>query len=252
MDQSALYGQQDFSLPHDVVRLPSKGIYYTPRRESIKVGFLTAADENILMSQNNSKDGIIHTLLKNKIYEPNFNVDQLLDVDVSAILIFLRNTAFGPEYTYTLTDPATNKSFEVTVILDELKYIDSPNVADNEGFYTTTLPKSGKNVKVKLLNWGELKEVDKMVEKYPKGMIAPVVTKKLEQQIVEIEGNRDKGQISNFIKNMPIMDSKYIRKFIQECEPSIDLKQEVIAPSGESVIFNITFGVEFFRPFFSL
>ena len=55
MDQSSLYGQQDFSLPHDVVRLPSKGIYYTPRRESIKVGFLTANDENILMSSSNNE-----------------------------------------------------------------------------------------------------------------------------------------------------------------------------------------------------
>ena len=252
MDQSSLYGQQDFSLPHDVVRLPSKGIYYTPRRESIKVGFLTANDENILMSQNNSKEGIIYTLLKNKIYEPNFNVDQLLDVDVSAILIFLRNTAFGPEYSYTLTDPATSKTFDVTIILDELKYIDSPHTPDNEGYFTTKLPKSDKSVKVKLLNWGELKEVDKMVEKYPKGMIAPVVTKKLEQQIVEIDGNKDKGQISSFIKNMPIMDSKHVRKFIQECEPSIDLKQEVIAPSGERVTFSVTFGVDFFRPFFSV
>jgi hypothetical protein len=252
MDQSILYGQQDFNLPHDVVRLPSKGLYYTSKKESIKVGYLTASDENILMSQNNSKDGIIHTLLKQKIYEPNFNIDQLLDVDVSAILIFLRNTAFGPEYTYTLKDPATGKPFEVTIILDELKYIESPHKPDNEGYFETKLPKSEKITKVKLLNWGELKDIDKMVEKYPKGMVAPVVTKKLEQQIVEIDGNRDKGQIANFIKNMPIMDSKHVRKFIQECEPSIDLKQEVIAPSGERVTFNVDFGVEFFRPFFAI
>jgi hypothetical protein len=50
------------------------------------------------MSQNATKDGIVNTLLKNKIYEPGFDVDQLLTVDVQAILLFLRNTAFGPEY----------------------------------------------------------------------------------------------------------------------------------------------------------
>jgi hypothetical protein len=74
----------------------------------------------------------------------------------------------------------------------------------------------------------------------------------VEQQIVEIEGNRDKGQIANFIVIMPIMDSKHIKKFVQECEPSIDLNQEVIAPSGEKVTFNVSFGVEFFRPFFAV
>jgi len=42
MDQSAQYGQMDFNLPHDVVSLPSKGIFYKPKKESLKVGFLTA------------------------------------------------------------------------------------------------------------------------------------------------------------------------------------------------------------------
>jgi hypothetical protein len=252
MDQSALYGQQDFLLPHDVVKLPSKGMYYTPKKESIKVGYLTANDENILMSQNNSKDGIIYTLLKNKIYEPNFKIDSLLDVDLSAILIFLRNTAFGPEYTYNLIDPKTNKQFEVTIILDELKYNDPIHSCDSEGLFDTKLPKTEKSVKIKLLNWGELREIDKILEKYPQGMISPVVTKKLETQIVEIDGVRDKSKIADFVKNMPIMDSKHLRKFTKECEPSIELTQEVIAPSGEKVTFDVSFGVDFFRPFFAL
>jgi hypothetical protein len=52
MDQSLEYGQMSFNLPHDVVKLPSKGIFYTPKKESVKVGYLTASDENLLMSQN--------------------------------------------------------------------------------------------------------------------------------------------------------------------------------------------------------
>jgi hypothetical protein len=46
------------------------------------------------------------------------------------------------------------------------------------------------------------------------------------------------------------MDSKYVRNFIKENQPSLDLKQTVKAPSGDLVTFEITFGVEFFRPFF--
>ena len=56
MDQSTQYGQMDFNLPHDIVSLPSKGIYYKPKKESLKVGYLTANDENILMSQNTPKE----------------------------------------------------------------------------------------------------------------------------------------------------------------------------------------------------
>ena len=43
-----------------------------------------------------------------------------------------------------------------------------------------------------------------------------------------------------------------LRKFLKECEPSIDLNRTVTAPSGEKVTFELSFGVEFFRPFFSI
>ena len=43
------YGQENFTLPHDVVQLPSQGIFYKNKKKSIKVGYLTASDENILM-----------------------------------------------------------------------------------------------------------------------------------------------------------------------------------------------------------
>ena len=250
MDQALEYGQMSFNLPHDVVKLPSKGIFYTPKKESVKVGYLTASDENLLMSQNSSKDGIVNTLLKNKIYEPGFNIEQLITVDVQAILLFLRNTAFGPEYNISVRDPRTDKYFDVTLILDEVSYLPMNNTPDSEGLFTYTLPKSQKVVKLKLLNLGEEKKIDTILESYPKGMVVPVITKRLETQIVELDGSKDKGVIATFVNNMPISDSKELRKFINECEPKLDLQRKVIAPSGEEVIVDIAFGVEFFRPFF--
>jgi len=252
MDQSAFYGQQDFNLPHDVVKLPSKGIYYKPKKESLKVGYLTAMDENILSSQNTPPEGLVLSLLKNKIYEPGFDVNQMLDCDIQAILIFLRNTAFGSDYHLRLTDPSTNLQFETTIVLDELNYVKPLQEPDEEGLFSFTLPKTKKTVRCKILNLKEQNEIDKLVEGYPKGMIAPVVTKKLEKQIVEIDGVRDKGEIAKFITQMPISDSKDLKRFLKECEPGLDLNKQIIAPSGEKVTTSVAFGVEFFRPFFGI
>ena len=252
MDQSAQYGQMDFNLPHDVVSLPSKGIFYKPKKESLKVGFLTASDENLLMSQNIPKEGLINTLLRNKIYEPGFDVMQLIDVDVQAILIFLRNTSFGSEYNFSVVDPANNKRFDTTILLDELNYQPMKHQPNNEGLFEFMLPKTKTNVKCKILNIGETNELDKLQESYPQGMVAPIITKRLEKQIVELNGERDKGKIASFINQMPISDSKAVRKFIKECEPSIDLNRTIVAPSGEKVTIDVAFGAEFFRPFFSL
>ena len=250
MDNSIEYGQQHFNLPHDVVKLPSRGVFYTPKKESLKVGYLTAADENILMSQNNNKEGLVKTLLRNKIYEPGFDINQMINVDVQAILIFLRNTAFGAEYNFVLKDPKTSQQFETSILIDELNYIEPKIKPDSEGLYTLILPKSKKTVRLKNLNIGEENEIESLVDKYPKGMVAPIVTKKLEKQIVELEGNKDKGVIATFVNQMPIMDSKEIKKFLLDCEPKIDLDKKIIAPSGEEVTVTVNFGVEFFRPFF--
>lgn len=250
MDNESQYGQENFSLPHDVISLPSKGKFYRSKKSSIKVGFLTASDENILMSQNTNKDGIVQTLLRQKIYEPGFIIDEMLDCDVQAVLIFLRNTAFGSEYNFNITDPMTGKKFDTTILLDEINYIEPKHQPDDKGHFSFTLPKSKKNIKIKLLNIGEQQEIEKISSQYPQGMIAPVVTKKLEKQIVEIDGVEDKMKISKFISEMPISDSKDIRKFVSECEPKIDLDRKIIAPSGEEVTVSVAFGVEFFRPFF--
>jgi len=250
MENEIKYGQENFSLPHDVISLPSKGIFYKNKKSSIKVGYLTASDENILMSPNVSKEGIIFSLLRQKIYEPGFNINEMLDCDVQAVLLFLRNTAFGSDYNFTISDPANGKRFDATILLDEIDYIQPQHNPDENGLFTYKLPKSNAEVKLKLLTIGEQQELDKLNELYPVGMTAPVVTKKLEKQIVELNGNTEKSKIAQFVNQMPISDSKSIRKFITECEPKLNLERKVMAPSGEEVSVNITFGVEFFRPFF--
>ncbi len=121
MEQEIQYGQQNFTLPHDVMPLPSQGLFYKNKKKAIKVGYLTAHDENILLS---NSDDMTLTLLRNKIYEPEFRVEDMLEGDVEAVLIFLRNTSFGPEITLNLTDPVTKRSFQATASLEELPIVE--------------------------------------------------------------------------------------------------------------------------------
>lgn len=247
------YGQMDFNLPHDVVPLPSGGLYYPSKKKSVKVGYLTAADENILLNfdpNKTIKETIVLPLLRSKLYEPDLRPEELLDGDIEAILIFLRNTSFGSNYNLALTDPKSQKKFDATIELDELN-IKQPEVTpDSDGTFTISLPKSKATVKVKLLNLRDALEIEKIVDSYPQGRVAPLITLRLNKQIVELNGSQDRNQISKFIEAMPIMDSKYIRNFLLKNEPKLDLNKEVIAPSGERVGVTINFGVEFFRPFF--
>mgnify|MGYP000029209581 FL=1 len=249
MDQGKQYGQANMDLPHDVVPLPSQGIFYVNKKKSLKVGYLTAQDENILLSSSGDKN-LVTTLLKNKIYEPDFNINDILDGDAEAILIFLRNTAFGPEYNFKLKDPKTKKDFDATILLDELNILQPKIKPNNKGLFEFNLPKTGVNVICRLLNVGDTTELSRLDESYPVGVTVPIVTKRLEKHVVSIDGDENREKISTFINTLPIMDSKFIRNTMSDCEPKLDLDRTVMAPSGEKVNVRITFGAEFFRPFF--
>jgi len=245
-NQSREYGQANFSLPHDVVPLPSQGIFYKNKKKSIKVGYLTATDENLLMA---GGDDMTPNLLRTKIYEPDLRVEDMLEGDVEAVLIFLRNTAFGPEMELTLTDPSTRKPFKTTVLLDQLTILQGQQ-PNEDGTFTTTLPKSQTTVKLKPMTYGEILDNQRAADSYPAGRVVPKVTLRLQKEIIETNGSTDKGEIAKFIESMPIADSKFIRKFMEDNEPRLDMKRIVMTPSGERLTVNVGFGVDFFRPFF--
>jgi hypothetical protein len=245
-NQSREYGQANFSLPHDVVPLPSQGIFYKNKKKSIKVGYLTATDENLLMA---GGDDMTPNLLRTKIYEPDLRVEDMLEGDVEAVLIFLRNTAFGPEMELTLTDPSTRKPFKTTVLLDQLTILQGQQ-PNEDGTFTTTFPKSQTTVKLKPMTYGEILENQRAADSYPAGRVVPKVTLRLQKEIIETNGSTDKGEIAKFIESMPIADSKFIRKFMEDNEPRLDMKRIVMTPSGERLTVNVGFGVDFFRPFF--
>jgi hypothetical protein len=245
-NQSREYGQQNLTLPHDVVPLPSGGVFYKNKKQAVKVGYLTAMDENILLGGGND---VANSLLRAKIYEPDFRIDDMLEGDVEAILIFLRNTSFGPEITVNTTDPVTNKPFKADILLDQLSIVKGQD-PNSDGTFTVTLPKSQSTIKIKPITYGELREINRILDTYPQGRVPPKITLRLQREIVEVNGSTDLGEIAKFVEQLPIADSKFIRKFMNENEPRLDLTKTVQAPSGEKLTVNVGFGADFFRPFF--
>jgi len=244
----------DPSISYDIVELPSRGIHYPNKKKVIKVAYLTAADEDILANENFLKNNItVDEILKRKVIDKDINVDDLVEEDRRAILIFLRNTAFGGNYTVTLIDPKTEQPFKTVVNLEHIKMKDFNLVETPEGEYKYTLPKSNVDITFKFLNKSQENEIEKIKESWNGIGAPPIVTKQLEFMIKTVGGIRDMMQIRSFIiDKMPITDSQDFRKFVKENKPNIDLTQNITTPSGEVIQVEIGFGVEFFRPFYGL
>ena len=243
----------DPTIAYDVVELPSRGIHYTNKRKSVRVAYLTASDENILSSPSFlNTNTVIPELLKRKILDRDFSVDEMVEEDRQAILIFLRNTAFGSEYSITAIDPKTNQEFNSDVNLETLKLKEFNLTENSDGEYSYFLEKSKIDITFKFLTKKQEDEIEKIKESWNGNGVAPVKTKELEMMIKSFNGVKDALKIRSFIETMPIRDSQNFRKFIQDNKPGLDLTQTVTTPSGDMIQVNIGFGVEFFRPFYGL
>ena len=242
----------DPSIAYDVVELPSKGIFYSNGKKSLRISYLTAADENILTSPNLiQSDSVIDELIRRKVLDKDISVDELVNEDRNAILIFLRNTAFGSDYEFNMVDPKTGDTFKHTVDLSVLKVKDFNLVPNSDNEYEFFMPISKKKVTFKFLNRIQENELEKILESTKTGVV-PTNTKRLEMMIKSVDGNKDQMMIYQFIQNLPIRDSQEFRKFVGENRPGLDLKITTIAPSGEKVEGFIDFGVEFFRAFYGV
>jgi hypothetical protein len=243
----------DPTIAYDVVELPSRGIHYQNGKKSVKVAYLTAADENILASPNLiATNTVVNELINRKVLDHDLKFDDIVEEDRQAILIFLRNTAFGSEYNMSITDPKTNEQFTTVVDLSNVPIKEFKLVADTNNEYPYYFEKSKVDVTFTFLTQKQEDELQKIKDSWNGNGIAPIVTKKLEMMIKSIGGNRNQMEVRNLIERLPIKDSQDFRKFVKENKPGLDLTQNITTPSGDTIQVEIGFGVEFFRPFYGI
>jgi hypothetical protein len=240
-------------LPYDMVSLPSQGVFYQNGKKSVKVTYLNASDENLLATPSMIGSGeLVDSLLSRKILDKDIVVADMANCDKEAILVFLRNTAFGSDYTVSVLDPKTNTEFQTKIDMSVLKTKDIAVEVDERGEFEHYLEMSKKKCKITLLSPTHEKELKEIEETYKEQKISPYMTKQLEMVVKEIDGNRDPMTISQFIQTMPIKDSQEIRKVVRKNAPELDLNVKVMTPSNEEIGVRINFGVEFFRPFYGI
>lgn len=251
IDKYYAISQPQMNTSFDVIPLPSEGKLYKNGKKAIKVAYLTAADENILTNPNLMESGeFLEILLNRKILEPELRYNDLHVGDRNAIMIWLRATGYGTEYPITVYDPETAEPFEHIVDLSELKTVKLDVETDNEGLIDYTLPISKHNVKIKLLTVGTVNEIEKHIsEKMElKDGSIDTVTYTLEKQIVEIDGNRDKTFIKNYIQSMRVGDSNAVRNYIDKIDSGIDMKLTIGTAGGGSLQTFLPINFKFFWP----
>jgi hypothetical protein len=248
---------KNYPFPTEIISLPSKGLCYPETsplsKGEITIKLMTAKEEDILTSTNLIKKGIhIDKLMESILVEPGVSPNDLLIGDKNALLVSSRVLAFGPEYEITVNDPNENEPVKVTVDLSkiQIKEVDESRL-NRKNEYDYTLPISKTPIKFKLLTHGDEIAIGKDVDASEKTLKqSNEITARYRRVIIEVDGNRDVGYISNFVSNRLLAgDSRALRKYMAEITPDLDLKFDYESPfTGEKEALRIPFGVDFFYP----
>jgi hypothetical protein len=147
----------------DVIPLPSKGEGYKDKIAKVSVAYLTAWDENVIVSPNLYRDNLIlDYILDKKLLSKEIDPLDLLEGDRDAIILFLRASGYGNEYPITATDEKTGKEFDTTIDLSQLKYKKFDLKGDSNGWFSFTLPVSKKEVKFRFPTHRDIMTLDLM------------------------------------------------------------------------------------------
>jgi hypothetical protein len=237
----------------EIVPFPSKGLYYSNRIGEVTVEKMTAVDEDILATTSLIENGtVLDILIKRKIKTPGINTDELLVGDRNAVLLFLRASSYGHEYEVRVIDPRSGVPFNAVVDLTKLKSKEIPYIPDERGEFSFQLPMRKKMVKFRILNYKEINHVLKTAEAKQQAYnldYSEFPSMKLKAEVVEIEGNRNKDYITQFIDALPAKDSAVLKQRINDVTPDVDMNYEFTAADGYKFKAKISVGVDFFFPF---
>jgi hypothetical protein len=155
---------------YDAIKLPSKGECYPHKKGRIPVFYLTAREEDLITSFNLYKGGLlVDAILKSTIADPEIDPDTLIQADIDAIILFLRATAYGPEFPIIAKNPKNDEEFEVTISLTQIKYKDFDLKGDEYGWFDYTTS-DGDIIKWTIPNRSDNRTFEKMVSDIEKNV----------------------------------------------------------------------------------
>ncbi len=253
--------KDDFGIdiPVQAIPLPSGGVIYpvdSPMhmKEEVSLKAMTAREEDILTSRALIKKGTVITeLLKSAITDEGFDPDIMLSGDRNALMIALRATGYGSDYTCEVDCPAcgarVKENFDLSKL--EIKNLEITPVAEGVNLFEVELPVTKKKVRFKFLTGHDEREIAVIQERKKKQGVTVdnIVTARLQHQLVQVDGIQDKTKIGFFIRGMPARDSLFLRRYIEKHEPGIDMSTWMDCTSCfESSEVRLPMGATFFWP----
>ena len=250
-----------YQVPTEIVELPSRGKLYPPDHplkdaENVEIKFMTTREEDLLISPSLNQKGIaIDRVIESLVVSHKINAGTLIIGDKNAILMAARKSAYGSEYSFSVTCNSCSHENNVSVSIDDIQIKEIIQDEDSKylenGNIYLVLPKSKASVEVKLINSEDEKVIEETTKKRLKNNLpAEELLTRYRKMIVSVNNSTDSSVINNFINNhLGIADSRYLRKKYLDLVPDVSFNYNHKCENcGELLEGGVPIGVDFFWP----
>lgn len=236
--QHSYSSEKLFEAPTSEVELPSKGLFYKNGKSIVKIKHLTASDDDILLTPELIvQNKVMDVLLDNCVIDKDLRPEEMLTCDREFLVLELRKTGFGNDFVQNpIICNSCNKAHQPIVDLSKLN-LRKPSVhADPDGMFSVQLPISKVNIRFRLLNGRDEALLQATYQSQPSKkqgipQVRRILTEKYLLQIMQVNDDKDKIFIKSFIDAMPMADSRFLRKYMNDAEPGFDNMYEFECPN---------------------
>jgi hypothetical protein len=236
----------------EIFELPSKGKFYDNIPEKLHIRAMTGEEEQILATPRWVRRGKAIDMIFQRCIQENIRTEDLLSVDRTHLLIFLRGISYTPEYDVEIKCPACTIKFSTVIDLNDLEVDGCPDDFDDETL-SGTLPTSGFNYSYRLATGADEQEIsnyrERRIQQWGDQSEDDTLLYRTALLLEDVEGVTQKKELALLLKRLPINDVAHLRNEINEPPFGVDTEVPMICPScTEEFEIDLPLETNFFFP----
>ena len=212
----------------DAIELPSKAKFYDSIPPTLHIRPMTGEEEQILATPRYVRKGKAIDMIFEKCVREPINTQELLSVDRTYLLIYLRGISYTPEYDVEIKCPECSTTFNNVINLDQdIQVTDCPEDFGPANL-VGVLPTTGFNYRYRLATG----EDEQAVTRYRENRLQnfdqsddDTLLYRTALLLEEVEGVVDRRELGILLKRLPINDVAHLRNVIND--PPFGIKTEI-------------------------
>lgn len=223
--------------PHnnwESLELPSKGKFYENIPGVLNIRPMTGGEEQILATPRYVRKGRAIDMIFKSCIKENINTEELLSVDRTYLLIYLRGISYTPEYDVEIKCVECGTKFNTVIDLNSLEVEACPEAFNPEDLIGT-LPTSGFRYKYHLASGGDEQAITRYrearVREYGDQNDDDTLLYRTALLLDWIEGVKDRNELNLLLKKLPINDVSHLRNVINDPPFGVDTEIGIVCPA---------------------